>query len=199
MKHFNEAEKEYISKQLILKGHDLFSRYGIRKTSIEEIAKAVGIAKGSFYAFFNSKEDLFLRILVLEITKLKQENNFDPQNTEPQKIIMSYLSHVLKNIISNPILNKMLIREEYEAIYRKIAIGEISNDIHDFSDPLVSVLKIWKEKGFLIDENIDVLTGIIKSIFLISRFRNEIGERIYDKVVDYLIEFISEGITIKGK
>lgn len=36
----------------------LFERYGYRKTTVEEIAQAAGIGKGSLYLHFRSKEDL---------------------------------------------------------------------------------------------------------------------------------------------
>ena len=37
----------------------LFARYGFKKTSIEDIARAARIGKGSVYLHFSSKEDLF--------------------------------------------------------------------------------------------------------------------------------------------
>lgn len=37
----------------------LFSRYGFRKTSIDQIAKEAGIAKPTLYAYFESKDALF--------------------------------------------------------------------------------------------------------------------------------------------
>lgn len=46
----------------------LFSEKGYQATSVEEIAKESGMAKGSFYKLFNSKEDLLIEILLL-ITK----------------------------------------------------------------------------------------------------------------------------------
>lgn len=37
----------------------LFGRYGFRKTSIEEIARESGIAKGTVYLSFSTKEEIF--------------------------------------------------------------------------------------------------------------------------------------------
>lgn len=37
----------------------LFSRYGLKKTSIEDIAKTAGLGKGTIYLYFRSKEDIF--------------------------------------------------------------------------------------------------------------------------------------------
>ena len=43
----------------------LFSEKGYHATSVEEIAKESGMAKGSFYKLFNSKEDLLVEILLV--------------------------------------------------------------------------------------------------------------------------------------
>ncbi len=41
----------------------LFARYGLRKTSMDEIAQQAGLGKGTIYLYFKSKEDLFARIV----------------------------------------------------------------------------------------------------------------------------------------
>jgi AcrR family transcriptional regulator len=41
----------------------LFNHYGFDKTSISDIADAAGIGKGTFYYYFESKEELFLSII----------------------------------------------------------------------------------------------------------------------------------------
>lgn len=37
----------------------LFSRYGLKKTSIEEIAQHAGLGKGTVYLYFKSKDEIF--------------------------------------------------------------------------------------------------------------------------------------------
>ena len=61
-KTFTEKEKQIIRNTLIQKGKDLFSIYGLNKTSINELTNAARIAHGTFYNFFNSKEELYLEI-----------------------------------------------------------------------------------------------------------------------------------------
>ncbi|OQY34956.1 MAG: hypothetical protein B6241_03025 [Spirochaetaceae bacterium 4572_59] len=47
--------------ELIQTGIALFGHYGFEKTSINQISGTCGIAKGSFYNFFTSKESFFLQ------------------------------------------------------------------------------------------------------------------------------------------
>lgn len=62
MPKFSESEKALIKQKLMEEGERLFTSYGIKKVSIDEIVRATGIAKGSFYSFYPSKEHLYMDI-----------------------------------------------------------------------------------------------------------------------------------------
>lgn len=49
----------------------LFSRYGLKKTSIEEIAQHAGLGKGTVYLYFKSKDEIFSVLA----SRLTQEYN----------------------------------------------------------------------------------------------------------------------------
>ena len=57
---FKEEEAKRIRQELILAGIRLSKELGMQKMSVEKLTAAVGIAKGSFYLFFGSKEDFIL-------------------------------------------------------------------------------------------------------------------------------------------
>ena len=57
---FTEEESKRIRQELILTGIRLSKELGVQKMSVEKLTAAVGIAKGSFYLFFGSKEDFIL-------------------------------------------------------------------------------------------------------------------------------------------
>ena len=60
---FSEREKENIRKSLIGICKQNWTQYGYKKTSVDEMCKQVGISKGAFYLFFESKEALFCEVL----------------------------------------------------------------------------------------------------------------------------------------
>lgn len=64
MPKFTTTERETISANLFETGEKLFCEYGLRKLTVEKITMTIGIAKGSFYAFYESKEALYFDILV---------------------------------------------------------------------------------------------------------------------------------------
>ena len=60
---FTERERENIKRNLLKVGKESWTRYGCKKTSVDELCRQAGISKGAFYLFFESKEALFCEIL----------------------------------------------------------------------------------------------------------------------------------------
>ena len=60
---FTEREKEKIKRSLQETCKQSWTQYGYKKTSVDELCKQVGISKGAFYLFFESKEALFCEVL----------------------------------------------------------------------------------------------------------------------------------------
>lgn len=50
---------------------ELFSRYGYERTSIDDIAKHLGIGKGSIYLDFRTKEEILMRIIERYATSIE--------------------------------------------------------------------------------------------------------------------------------
>ncbi len=63
MPRFGKDEKKRINERLLSEGEKLFSTHGIKKVTIDDLVAAVGIAKASFYTFYESKEYLYLDIV----------------------------------------------------------------------------------------------------------------------------------------
>ena len=60
---FTDYETEQLHKALLKETRHCAVTLGMKKTSVEQLTKAVGIAKGSFYKFYESKEMLFFAVL----------------------------------------------------------------------------------------------------------------------------------------
>lgn len=51
---------------------DIFVRKGYHETTVDEVAKAMGVAKGTIYNHFAGKEDLYLAVIRSSIEKLQE-------------------------------------------------------------------------------------------------------------------------------
>lgn len=66
------VDKEKKKKHLITVAADVFTKKGFHSTKMSEIAEAAGVAKGTLYEYFTTKEDLFLAIYDEWITVYEQ-------------------------------------------------------------------------------------------------------------------------------
>ena len=63
MGRLSVEKKEAKKERIIEKSMELFEENGYHATKVEEITKALGISKGNFYTYFNSKEEVLYEIL----------------------------------------------------------------------------------------------------------------------------------------
>ena len=67
------VNKEEVRKKIIISAGQIFSRYGFKKTSMDEIAKALSMGKSSVYYYYDSKEDIFEAVVLSEANTLRSE------------------------------------------------------------------------------------------------------------------------------
>ena len=53
-------------ERIVATAQALFARFGLRKTTMEEIVRRANVAKGTFYKYFSNKEVLFLEVVERE-------------------------------------------------------------------------------------------------------------------------------------
>ncbi|HEY8393822.1 MAG TPA: helix-turn-helix domain-containing protein [Thermaerobacter sp.] len=68
-----KAQREAVRNALLREGMRLMSRQGFEATTVDQIAAAAGVAKGTFYNYFTSKEDLALAALVSLLARVEDE------------------------------------------------------------------------------------------------------------------------------
>jgi len=67
------VDKEEYRKKIIVTSGQIFSRYGFRKTTMDEIARALKMGKSSVYYYFQSKEEIFEAVVLYEANILRNE------------------------------------------------------------------------------------------------------------------------------
>ncbi|WP_346855434.1 TetR/AcrR family transcriptional regulator [uncultured Draconibacterium sp.] len=87
-------KEDSAKEEIVLKAQVLFQQYGLKKTTMDEIAYACGKAKSTLYHYFKSKEEVFDHVLKLEITNLRREvkKKVDAQNEVKNKIRAYFLA-----------------------------------------------------------------------------------------------------------
>ncbi|WP_099156921.1 TetR/AcrR family transcriptional regulator [Virgibacillus ndiopensis] len=198
---FTEQEKEKIKEKLMVEAKYLFSQFGLKKTSIQELTKSVGIAPGSFYTFFNSKEELYFEIIEQEEESIKREfMNFDITSAQdPKQAIKNLLLHALTMIEENVLINQLLFDNNYDILLRKLPKEKLEAHLENDSDTLAQITSKWKDLGILRKVDEDVLAGLFRALFTMSLHKNEIGENVYPQTLELLVDLIVDGLFRKEK
>ncbi|KAF0199487.1 MAG: transcriptional regulator [Bacteroidetes bacterium] len=66
-------DKDEVKEAIVNVARHIFSRFGFKKTTMDEIAVASRKGKSSIYYYFSSKEDIFRAVVEKEASILKQE------------------------------------------------------------------------------------------------------------------------------
>lgn len=63
-KGFSKEEKKRVKQRLFDECKACWQQYGYKKTSIDMLCQNIGIAKGSFNHFYETKEALFYEVIM---------------------------------------------------------------------------------------------------------------------------------------
>ncbi|KGP72884.1 TetR/AcrR family transcriptional regulator [Pontibacillus yanchengensis] len=196
---FTEKEKEKITETLMSEGKRLFSQYGLKKTSVNELAKAAGIAPGSFYTFYQSKEALYFDIIEQEEEAIK--NSFIqyeiPKEENTKQAIKDLLMQTFAMIEENALFSQLYLEQNHEALLRKLPDEKLQAHFDNDSETLALITSKWKEEGFLRNIDDDVLAGLFRGVFSMSLHKKEIGEKVYPQTLELLVELIVDGLVVE--
>lgn len=200
MSKFTESEREQIYQSLLTKGKERFIKYGLAKTSIDDLVQACGIGKGSFYKFFSSKEELFYTILKKEEEIRNQTlQELMRENLTPKELITSFFQKSFQLADAHPLLHQVFQDGEYERIIRKVPKQLIEGFTQDDLHHGRKYIQALMHQGVVKEQDPDVVVGIIRAIMMLATFKEKIGQDMFPKVMDQIIDYIAEGLTTSKK
>jgi len=188
-KGFTEKEKQSIRKKLIETGREHFDRFGVRKTNVADLAREAGIAKGTFYLFFDSKEDLFLTINEEFDKQLQKEAARRLEKSKnPKDTFKEFLLYVIDLFDTDPMLKLASDKEEFERLSHKIPADQFRLHQESTNEFFTNLIKKWQHEGLIRGHDPEVILGAVKSLYFVFMHRDFIGKDIFRKAADLLID-----------
>jgi len=192
-KAFTQSNKDQIKRSLLKKGREYFIRYGLKKTSIDELVKAVGIAKGSFYKFFDSKGALFMAIH--EESEEKFRTNMMQKLTstkEPIDKLRIFFMSSFTLMEEDPLLQILFNKEEYENL--AIFLSSSYYKLHRSYDIvfLEELIKQWQAEGIVRQLDAKVASNMIALVYQAIIQKGTLSTAMYTKVKHMLFECLSK-------
>lgn len=188
-KGFTYEEKEIITEKLMKECKLNWQKYGYKKTSIDTLCQDIGISKGSFYSFFESKEALFYQVFketLDQLYSIVEERISQKQNKYGvadalKEIYLEYSKSSFIYDVNNP---------DFLSFYNKLN----KEQRLELTDKSYLGAKIMLHKPFLslkIEENlaISLLFAMLSSVSQKDDMLCE-GTKVFEFMIDHLIDDI---------
>lgn len=200
MAGFSDEKRAYIRSELLETGRELFARYGLKKTTISDLTEPVGIANGTFYQFFGSKERLYLEILTREQEAFADRvDDLLADTDDPKQGIIAYLRLTIEEIETNPLIQQLLVEDDWGRLVQEFSEDELADQREQEFGYLLPYVRAWQEDGRLVDGDPRAITGAVNTAAFVALHRDEFGDDLYPAVRDTLVESVASGLTIDSK
>ena len=189
---FTDKEKGIIRKKLHKVAKECLQRYGIRKTTVDQMAEMAGISKGSFYNFYSSKEMLFFT--VLEEYQIDTMNRLTKQLTQTSQIGTEQFARLLYDFYQDfrySFVYTVFKNHEIELLIRKLPKEVITN--HRLIDDRMAE-KVVSRINIKETISVEIVSALFRTIAMSILHIEEIGEKQFDTILKLLIQGIVEQI-----
>ncbi|MGM7635016.1 TetR/AcrR family transcriptional regulator [Bacillus sp. Hm123] len=141
-----ESRKKELKEQIFLRAVQLFKEKGYEKVTVQEIASACGIAKGTFFNYFAKKEQILLYLGDSQIELLQDSMEKHQHLQHPKEKIQCILNDLLFRYIEQGELMKHVLVEIVKSAY---VVENESKSVHQLQETITSIIDHAKQNGQL--------------------------------------------------
>lgn len=182
-------------EQIIEAARELFTKYGYRKVSMDEIAKEAGVTKKTIYTYFKDKEELYQYFITEEIEEMRKiiEKNEKKEIPFAEKIHQT-IYEVLTYKKQAKLVENMVKEIEY--------LGNIEN-LKKIDECIQKYLKGKIEnaikEGHIRECDTDLAAFLLYKMYTAVMYEYPITKKKMDKneVSDKILMFLKEGIIVE--
>lgn len=184
MPRFSESEKVFIHNKLLEKGEQLFVQHGIKKVTIADLTNAAGIAAGSFYSFYESKENLLAEIVIR-----KQDTVYanirkvlsNQKDLLPKELTGVIINRLFHDFCAEPILT-MIDADSWSRLSRKISPELLDKHLEQDIQMVELITQLGVNLRYSYKQTVDVLQILLVTV------KNILNNPDYSSSIDIIIK-----------
>jgi AcrR family transcriptional regulator len=191
-KGFSDHEKEVIKNKLLEEGGRLFSVFGLKKTSIDELAAAAGISKGAFYIFYESKEELFMDVAEVAEHRFREEMLIEVDKPAPTPRMRLFNTFKKAFLLSKtlPILQQFT-GTDFDVLSRRMPENKLAEHMGQDKIFMSELMARCITVGIPIRAKVDDIMGLMYMLFLMVLHQNDMGPHQLDRPIDFMLELVT--------
>lgn len=120
-------------EKLLQSAKELFSKKGYYETKVSDIVEKSGVAQGTFYIYFKSKEEIFLELVKsLHLDLMERLEKYIKIEKDCQSLIKDFVKEFLTEVYNNREIAEIFfsqlfgLNQEFKKLYLK-KISDIQN------------------------------------------------------------------------
>lgn len=192
---FTLDEKDCIARTLVDTAERLFATQGLKKTSLDELVRPAGIGKGSFYAFFESKESLYLEVMLRRAPLVGAGLADALARPIDEDNLVDLMRAITDVLVDDPFYRRLLTHaDELTAVTRRVGPDQIARVMPQIVSPVLDYLTAGQRAGVLVDDIAPTaLLGVMRSVGLLVMNKDRFGDG-YEAVLDATIRTLARGM-----
>jgi AcrR family transcriptional regulator len=189
---FTEEERAAIMERLVEAGHDLFSRFGLKKTNVSELAEAARISKGAFYRFYPSKESLFMDVIEKAEGRYREEllSVIQIPGAKPRSRLLGVLQKAFTLLEELPLL-QFMTSSDYGQLFQSVPTEKVKEHLRSDRLFFETFIANCRAAGIPIEVDADEISNLLYPIVLAVLHKDELGMEAYGGSIDVLLELVA--------
>jgi AcrR family transcriptional regulator len=173
MRGFSDEERSQIRENLIETGREQFLKYGPERTRVKDITDPVGIAKPTFYQFFDSKGELHLEVISRETAEFaallqREVEATDDVRQGVERLFTSYLEF----IEHNPDLQTLTSGTYPRELFRNVPQERIDEVQQQWTSSCLSAIERLQERseGTFASHDPSMVLALLRPVGLLHQY-----------------------------
>ena len=108
---FRSEQREQRAERILDAAAELMLRWGYNKTTIDDIARQAGVAKGTIYLHWKTREDLFTALMRREYIRLVEDIQQRIASDPEGGTIQGITKHSMLATMKSPLMKAVLLRD----------------------------------------------------------------------------------------
>ncbi|HZR43072.1 MAG TPA: TetR/AcrR family transcriptional regulator [Ktedonobacteraceae bacterium] len=140
------SKREERAQRILDAAATLILRWGYNKTTIDDISRQAGVAKGTIYLHWKTREDLFLALIRREKIELAEDLKRRIAEDPEGGTLRGIFKHSALAVMQRPLMKAILLRDM--EVLGKLSQGELSNAAHlERLEGFKTYLEVLRELG----------------------------------------------------
>ncbi len=173
-------------KKILEAAEEIFSNKGLAGARVDEIAKMAGVNKRMIYAYFESKENLYVTVLKIVYSRLAELEKTIDSLASPEDAVRKFIQGYFNFLNDNPNFVSLVLWENLNKA-EFIDLSEAVKIKHPAVEAIRAIVRIGKKYNvFKESASVDEIVMAV-NMFCFSYFSNRytmpklLGVNLYDK------------------